>query len=67
VIAGLAVAAGLQARLGPLATAYVLTLAVVGPIVTRLADPLASLLRRAALQPRGGQGEERPATGRPPS
>jgi monovalent cation:H+ antiporter-2, CPA2 family len=67
VIAGLAVAVGLQARLDPLATAYVLTLAVVGPIVTRLADPLASLLRRAALQPRACQGEGGPATGRPPS
>src|SRR6266498_1518667 len=32
VIAGLAVAAGVQARLGPLATAYVLTLAVLGPL-----------------------------------
>jgi monovalent cation:H+ antiporter-2, CPA2 family len=46
VIAGLAVAAGLQARLGPLATAYVLALAVIGPLVTRFADPMAAVLRR---------------------
>jgi CPA2 family monovalent cation:H+ antiporter-2 len=46
VIAGLAVAAGLQARLGPLATAYVLALAIIGPLITRAADPLASILRR---------------------
>jgi CPA2 family monovalent cation:H+ antiporter-2 len=46
VIAGLAVAAGLQARLGPLATTYVLALAVLGPLVTRAADPLAAILRR---------------------
>jgi monovalent cation:H+ antiporter-2, CPA2 family len=48
VIAGLAVAAGLHQRLGPLATAYVLALAVVGPLVTRAADPLATILRRLA-------------------
>src|SRR5919201_2552754 len=47
VIAGLAVAAGLHARLGPLATAYVLALAVLGPLLTRAADPLAATLRRS--------------------
>jgi monovalent cation:H+ antiporter-2, CPA2 family len=67
VIAGLAVAAGLQARLGPLATAYVLALAVLGPLVTRIADPLAAVLRRPAAQPRAGQREGGPATSRPPS
>jgi CPA2 family monovalent cation:H+ antiporter-2 len=46
VIAGLAVAAGLQARLGPLATAYVLALAMLGPLLTRAADPLAATLTR---------------------
>jgi CPA2 family monovalent cation:H+ antiporter-2 len=46
VIAGPAVAAGLQARLGPLATAYVLALAVVGPLATRAADSLAAVLGR---------------------
>jgi K+:H+ antiporter subunit KhtU len=52
VIAGLAVAAGLHARLGPLATAYVLALAVLGPLVTRFADPLATALLRPA-RPQG--------------
>jgi CPA2 family monovalent cation:H+ antiporter-2 len=61
VIAGLAVAAGLQARLGPLATAYVLALAVLGPLVTRAADPLAAVLRRLT-RPTG-----KPAAGPPVS
>jgi len=61
VIAGLAVAAGLQARLGPLATAYVLALAVLGPLVTRAADPLAAVLRRLS-RPSG-----KPAAGPPVS
>lgn len=39
VIAGLAVAAGIGA-VGPLATAYVMLLAVAGPVLTRLADPV---------------------------
>jgi CPA2 family monovalent cation:H+ antiporter-2 len=51
VIAGLAVAAGLQARLRPLATAYVLALAVLGPLITRVADPLAASLHRPAAEP----------------
>jgi monovalent cation:H+ antiporter-2, CPA2 family len=38
VIAGLAVAAGVP-ELGPLATGYVLVLAVAGPVLTRLAEP----------------------------
>ncbi|MGY1777264.1 cation:proton antiporter [Geodermatophilus sp. SYSU D00804] len=42
VIAGLAVAAGLT-DLGPLTTAYVLVLAVAGPVVTRLAEPRTAL------------------------
>lgn len=41
VIAGLAVVAGYQ-ELGTLATAYVLLLAVLGPILTRFADALAA-------------------------
>lgn len=41
VIAGLAVVAGYE-ELGTLATAYVLVLAVTGPILTRFADTLAS-------------------------
>jgi CPA2 family monovalent cation:H+ antiporter-2 len=43
VIAGLAVTAGLTA-VGPVATAYVLVLAVAGPVLTRIADPLSSRL-----------------------
>lgn len=38
VIAGLGVAAGVEPRLGPLAAAYVLALAVAGPILMRTAD-----------------------------
>jgi len=68
VIAGLAVAAGIQAHLGPLATAYVLTLAVLGPLATRAADPLAASLRRRArpgnppsrAQAAGADGQIRP-------
>jgi CPA2 family monovalent cation:H+ antiporter-2 len=43
VIAGLAVAAGEDPRLGPFAAAYVLFLAVLGPLLTRYAEPLAAL------------------------
>ncbi len=45
VIAGLGVAAGTEAGLGPLAAAYVLVLAIAGPVLARYAEPLASLLR----------------------
>jgi CPA2 family monovalent cation:H+ antiporter-2 len=53
VIAGLAVAAGVNARLGPLAAAYVLILAVTGPLAARGAEPLARRLarRRAPARP----------------
>lgn len=40
VIAGLAVAAGTDSRLGPLATAYVLLLVVAGPLTARFAEPV---------------------------
>ncbi|MEV8516457.1 cation:proton antiporter [Dactylosporangium sp. NPDC051484] len=40
VIAGLAVAAGLNDKIGPLAAAYVLVLAVMGPILARSLEPL---------------------------
>jgi len=40
VIAGLAVAAGVE-ELGPVATGYVLVLAVTGPVLTRFVEPLA--------------------------
>jgi CPA2 family monovalent cation:H+ antiporter-2 len=41
VIAGLAVAAGIP-EVGPVATAYVLVLAVAGPVLTRFVEPLAA-------------------------
>ena len=44
VIAGLGVSAGLDAALGPLSAAYVLLLAIIGPLLTRFADPLADAL-----------------------
>jgi monovalent cation:H+ antiporter-2, CPA2 family len=40
VIAGLAVAAGAEPTLGPLATTYVLILAVLGPFLARASEPL---------------------------
>ncbi len=46
VIAGLAVAASVNPRLGPLAAAYVLILAVAGPLLARAAEPLARRLHR---------------------
>ncbi len=51
VIAGLAVAAGINSELGPLAAAYVLILAVLGPILARGVEPFARYVnarRRAA-------------------
>jgi K+:H+ antiporter subunit KhtU len=44
VIAGIAVAAGVKPDLGILAAAYVLLLAVTGPVLTRYADALAPRL-----------------------
>ncbi|GAB3968962.1 cation:proton antiporter [Actinoallomurus acanthiterrae] len=44
VVAGLAVGAGTNPRLGPLAAAYVLILAVAGPLLARSADSLARTL-----------------------
>ncbi|MFQ5425492.1 MAG: cation:proton antiporter, partial [Gaiellales bacterium] len=46
VIAGLGVAAGVEGELGPLAAAYVLVLALLGPLVTRYSDALVDLMRR---------------------
>lgn len=44
VIAGLAVTAGIEPSLGPLATAYVLILVIVGPLTARYTEPLATAL-----------------------
>ncbi len=48
VIAGLGVAAGVEPALGAFAAAYVLLLAVTGPLVTRFADELARATSRSA-------------------
>ncbi len=45
-IAKIGVAAAIEPQLGPLAAAYVLILAVFGPILARLADPVAVRLHR---------------------
>ncbi|MFJ1757160.1 cation:proton antiporter [Kitasatospora sp. NPDC088134] len=42
VIAGLAVTAGIEPSLGPLATAYVLLLVVIGPLAARWTEPIAT-------------------------
>jgi monovalent cation:H+ antiporter-2, CPA2 family len=54
VIAGLAVTAGREPQLGPLAAAYVLLLAVAGPVLARMADPLVALVRRRSRRQRAG-------------
>lgn len=46
VIAGLGVAAGVEPRLGPLSAAYVLLLAIAGPLLMRVAEPIAEALDR---------------------
>ncbi|MFJ4678091.1 MULTISPECIES: cation:proton antiporter [unclassified Kitasatospora] len=46
VIAGLAVTAGIEPSLGPLATAYVLLLVIIGPLAARWTEPLAARLTR---------------------
>jgi CPA2 family monovalent cation:H+ antiporter-2 len=62
VIAGLAVAAGREPTLGPLATAYVLVLAVLGPILARASEPLRVGLGRP-LTALAGRRSGRPAAG----
>ncbi|MGW0081972.1 cation:proton antiporter [Streptomyces sp. NPDC003393] len=44
VIAGLAVTAGIEPSLGPLATAYVLILVILGPLTARYTEPVARSL-----------------------
>ena len=60
VIAGLAVTAGIEPALGPLATAYVLILVIVGPLTARYTEPLASWWSRRA----EGRRETREASSR---
>jgi CPA2 family monovalent cation:H+ antiporter-2 len=54
VIAGLGVAAGVEPDLGPLAAAYVLVLAVAGPLLSRFAGRIAGPLARRAGTSRPG-------------
>jgi len=44
VIAGLGVGAGVDPQIGPLSAAYVLLLAVLGPLLARTIEPLCSAL-----------------------
>jgi monovalent cation:H+ antiporter-2, CPA2 family len=62
VIAGLAVAAGREPTLGPLATAYVLVLAVLGPVLARASEPLRVGLGRP-LTALAGRRSARPPAG----
>ncbi|WP_432154228.1 cation:proton antiporter [Streptomyces tricolor] len=55
VIAGLAVTSGIDSDLGPLATAYVLLLVVLGPLTARYTEPLA--LRLTGRRVRGAAPE----------
>ncbi len=48
VIASLAVAAGVDERLGPLAAGYVLAVAILGSLLTRFSEPLAARLPAAS-------------------
>jgi K+:H+ antiporter subunit KhtU len=60
VIAGLAVSAGRESDLGPLAAAYVLILAVAGPLLARVPSPMVALSRRrVAAAAARTRGEER--------
>jgi monovalent cation:H+ antiporter-2, CPA2 family len=61
VIAGLAVAAGREPTLGPLATAYVLILAVLGPVLARASEPLRVGLARPLTALAGRRSARQPA------
>jgi monovalent cation:H+ antiporter-2, CPA2 family len=55
VIAGLAVAARIEPRLGALATAYVLLLVIIGPLTARYTEPFAERLTRRPVRPGRGR------------
>ncbi|MFF0345949.1 cation:proton antiporter [Kribbella sp. NPDC004875] len=57
VIAGLAV--GVEPKLGPLATAYVLILVILGPVAARYTEPLARRLTRKPAKPLEAPAAER--------
>ncbi|MFJ8795971.1 cation:proton antiporter, partial [Streptomyces sp. NPDC102462] len=66
VIAGLAVTAGIEPSLGPLATAYVLILVVLGPLSARWTEPLAlGLVRRFGKPAVAGEAPAEAAVGGP--
>jgi CPA2 family monovalent cation:H+ antiporter-2 len=71
VIAGLAVTAGIEPSLGPLATAYVLILVILGPLTARYAEPLATrlstLVRTPAAVHGTGRGGPHPAEAAEPA
>ncbi|MFD9126332.1 cation:proton antiporter [Kitasatospora sp. NPDC059571] len=60
VIAGLAVTSGIEPDLGPLATAYVLILVVVGPLTARYTEPAAERFGRLLRKDRS-PARQRPA------
>ncbi|WP_329026390.1 cation:proton antiporter [Streptomyces sp. NBC_00690] len=60
VIAGLAV--GVDSRIGPLATAYVLILVIVGPLAARWTEPVARRLTRRSAPPNSPAPPTGPAT-----
>ncbi|MFJ8467122.1 cation:proton antiporter [Streptomyces swartbergensis] len=66
VIAGLAVTAGIEPSLGPLATAYVLILVLLGPLTARYTEPVATALtgriRRRSATSRGRTAPVPPGT-----
>jgi CPA2 family monovalent cation:H+ antiporter-2 len=62
VIAGLAV--GVEPKLGPLATAYVLILVILGPVAARYTEPLARRLTRKAPARVEAQAVDAPAVER---
>lgn len=60
VIAGLAVTAGIEPSLGPLATAYVLILVILGPLTARYTEPLATRLLGQRRQRSAPPAQENP-------
>ncbi|GGS76588.1 cation:proton antiporter [Streptomyces cinerochromogenes] len=59
VIAGLAVTSGIDSDLGPLATAYVLLLVVLGPLTARYTEPLALRLTGCRERPTAPEAASR--------
>jgi monovalent cation:H+ antiporter-2, CPA2 family len=55
VIAGIAVASGLNTEVGALSIAYVLVLAVVGPVAARVSDPIAERLQSVKASREAGE------------